>query len=79
MNHIRNLFLASLLLASFSCAEQKPSTVGSTSDVERRVEKLLSQMTLAEKIGQMNQVSAGGNVSNYADALRKGQIGSPGT
>ena len=76
MNHIRNLFLASLLLASFSCAEQKPSTVGSTPDVERRVEKLLSQMTLAEKIGQMNQVSAGGNVSNYADALRKGQIGS---
>ena len=33
-------------------------------------------MTLAEKIGQMNQVSAGGDVSNYADALRKGQIGS---
>jgi beta-glucosidase len=33
-------------------------------------------MTLAEKIGQMNQVSAGGDVANYADALRKGQIGS---
>ncbi|MBQ6761143.1 MAG: glycoside hydrolase family 3 C-terminal domain-containing protein, partial [Bacteroidales bacterium] len=27
-------------------------------------------------IGQMNQVSAGGEVANYADALRKGQIGS---
>jgi beta-glucosidase len=76
MNHIRNLFLASLLLASFSCAEHKPSTVGSTADVERRVEQILSRMTLAEKIGQMNQVSAGGEVSNYADALRKGQIGS---
>ena len=76
MNHIRNLILASLVVASLSCAERKPSTVGSTPDVERRVEQLLSQMTLAEKIGQMNQVSAGGNVSNYADALRKGQIGS---
>ena len=76
MNHIRNLILASLVVASLSCAERKPSTVGSTPDVERRVEQFLSQMTLAEKIGQMNQVSAGGNVSNYADALRKGQIGS---
>ena len=76
MNHIRNLFLASLLVASLSCAERKPSTVGATPEVERRVDQLLSRMTLAEKIGQMNQVSAGGDVSNYADALRKGQIGS---
>ena len=76
MNHIRNLFLASLVVASFSCAENKPSTIGTSPEVERRVEKLLSQMTLAEKIGQMNQVSAGGEVANYADALRKGQIGS---
>ena len=76
MNHIRNLFLASLVVASLSCTERKPSTVGATPEVERRVEQLLSKMTLAEKIGQMNQVSAGGNVSNYADALRKGQIGS---
>ena len=76
MNHIRNLFLASLVVASFSCAEKKPSTIGTSPEVERRVEKLLSQMTLAEKIGQMNQVSAGGEVANYADALRKGQIGS---
>ena len=76
MNHIRNLFLASLLVASLSCTERKPSTVGASPEVERRVESLLSRMTLAEKIGQMNQVSAGGDVSNYADALRKGQIGS---
>ena len=76
MNHIRNLLLASLVVASLSCTERKPTTVGTTPEVERRVEKLLSQMTLAEKIGQMNQVSAGGNVANYADALRKGQIGS---
>jgi len=76
MNPVRNLFLASLVVASLSCTERKPSTVGTTPEVERRVEKLLSQMTLAEKIGQMNQVSAGGEVANYADALRKGQIGS---
>ena len=76
MNIIRNLLLASLVVASFSCAERKPSTIGSSPDVESRVEKILSQMTLAEKIGQMNQVSAGGDVANYAEALRQGQIGS---
>ena len=54
MKQIRNLFLAALAVVSVSCAERKPSTVGSTPEVERRVEKLLSQMTLAEKIGQMN-------------------------
>ena len=68
------LFSACLLAA---CGRpQQPSTVGTTPEVEQRVEKILSQMTLAEKIGQMNQVSAGGDVSNYAEALRKGQIGS---
>ena len=76
MKHIRNLCLVAILGVALSCQERKPSTVGATAEVESRVEKLLSQMTLSEKIGQMNQVSAGGDVSNYADALRKGQIGS---
>ena len=76
MKSIRNLYLSALVLLLFSCSGQQGTTVGSTPEVEKRVEKLLSQMTLAEKIGQMNQVSAGGDVSNYADALRKGQIGS---
>ena len=76
MKSIRILFVASLLAATFSCTERKPSTVGASPEVERRVDQLLSRMTLAEKIGQMNQVSAGGEVANYADALRKGQIGS---
>ena len=78
MNHrTRILALAALLALAASCGQpQKPSTVGTTPEVERRVEQLLSQMTLAEKVGQMNQVSAGGPVSNYADALRAGQIGS---
>ena len=76
MKPIRILFLASLLAATVSCTGRKPSTVGASPEVERRVDQLLSRMTLAEKIGQMNQVSAGGEVSNYADALRKGQIGS---
>ncbi len=65
-----------VLAAVVSCQERKATTVGSTPEIERRVDQLLSKMTLAEKIGQMNQVSAGGEVANYADALRKGQVGS---
>ena len=75
MKHTRILMLA-VLAAVVSCQERKTTTVGSTAEIEQRVERLLSRMTLAEKIGQMNQVSAGGDVANYADALRKGQIGS---
>ena len=74
---IRNLFLAAACLAAAACGGSKrPSTVGTTPEVERRVEQLLAQMTLAEKIGQMNQVSADGGVENYAEAVRRGQIGS---
>ena len=59
-----------------SCGGGQVSTVGSDQETEKRIESILSRMTLAEKIGQMNQVSAGGDVASYAEALRKGQIGS---
>ena len=77
MKTYRNLLPVVLGLALVACQTPKaPSTVGSTPAVEKRVEHLLSQMTLAEKIGQMNQVSAGGDVAHYAESLRKGQVGS---
>ena len=64
------------LLAAAACSGPAVSTVGSSPEVEKRADAILAQMTLSEKIGQMNQVSAGGEVSNYADAVRKGQVGS---
>ena len=67
------ILLAALLAG---CTERKVPAAGTDPAVERRVDKLLGQMTLAEKIGQMNQVSAGGDVASYAESLRKGQIGS---
>ena len=77
MNCIKYLFLSASVVLAAGCAQQKTaSTIGADANVEARVERLLSKMTLAEKIGQMNQVSAGGDVSNYADAIRKGQVGS---
>ena len=75
MKLTRILFLAALLCV-FSCTRKASSSTGAGPDVEKRVESILSRMTLQEKIGQMNQVSVGGDVANYADALRGGQIGS---
>ena len=75
MNYSRILLFALLVLAT-ACSGPQESSLGSDNETERRIDKLLSQMTLAEKIGQMNQVSVGGEISNYSEALRKGQIGS---
>lgn len=77
MKVFRSFVLVSFVTVLFSCQSGKTaSTIGSDPAIESRVEKLLSQMTLAEKIGQMNQISAGGAVSDYAESLRNGQIGS---
>ena len=62
------LFLTLAVLA-ISCGRK-------VSDVDKKVNDLLSQMTLQEKIGQMNQISVGGDVSNFAGAIRDGQVGS---
>ncbi len=69
------IFILALLVVA-SCAREEATSVGTTPEVEARVDGLLKQMTLAEKIGQMNQVSVGGDVANYADAVVKGRIGS---
>ncbi len=55
--------LACILLAG--CAEKD--------DIERKVDELLSKMTLREKIGQMHQVSGG---ADLAEAAANGEIGS---
>ena len=54
MRYTRNLILALVLLLAVACTGQKSTTVGSTTDIEKRIDKLLSRMTLSEKIGQMN-------------------------
>lgn len=46
------------------------------SDVEARVDSLLTQMTLQEKIGQLNQLSGYGYHPSMAGAVRAGNVGS---
>ena len=64
---IKRLLL--LIVAMTSCT----FVMAQNSDIDQRVEELLQQMTLEEKIGQMNQLSAG---YQAIDAIANGQVGS---
>lgn len=64
---------AVLLLGMASCV-QKPENPEAA--IEQKVDALLSQMTLEEKIGQMNQISSYGNIEDMTELIKKGEIGS---
>ena len=77
MRSMRILLPVLVLVLTVSCRPREVhTTVNAGAEVERQIDQLLAKMTLAEKIGQMNQVSAGGDVSRYAESLRNGQVGS---
>ena len=70
MRIITSAFLAVSLMA---CSEK--SNINKDSDIESRVESLLSQMTMEEKLGQMNQLSPW-DFEELAARVRKGEVGS---
>ncbi|HEU0252293.1 MAG TPA: glycoside hydrolase family 3 N-terminal domain-containing protein [Pyrinomonadaceae bacterium] len=62
-----------LLLSTVASNSQRPQ------NVEQRVNSLLAQMTLAEKLGQLQQLDGEGNGNfrpEHLDLIRKGQLGS---
>lgn len=61
---------ALFLAASFSSVAQTPDPV------EEKVESLLQQMTIQEKIGQLNQLSISGFNQPTAGQVRAGMVGS---
>ena len=63
------LMVAVALLATATCMWAQPTE-------DERVEALLQQMTLQEKIGQLNQLSVGGFDHNAAGMMRAGMVGS---
>lgn len=70
---MKNIFLSGVAVwLAFACSS--PSSTKSD-DIERRVDSLLSVMTLEEKLGQMNQVSPG-DFEELAAQIRRGEIGS---
>lgn len=74
MRHIK-FFAAGLLTlctaASLSAQEPKRGDVD-----EARIEELVSRMTLAQKIGQMNQLTGTGMSAGMPEAVRSGRVGS---
>ncbi|MCD8184725.1 MAG: beta-glucosidase BglX [Bacteroides sp.] len=66
---------ACLLLLPFVSCTQKANDKGDAV-TEKKIETLLSKMTLEEKLGQMNQVSSYGNIEDMSGLIRKGEVGS---
>lgn len=63
---IKNIIVCVVvLLMTMGCATR--------SEVDKKVDDLLSQMTLREKVGQMNQLSGG---AWLAETAAKGEVGS---
>ncbi|MDL2255994.1 beta-glucosidase BglX [Parabacteroides sp. OttesenSCG-928-K15] len=73
MKNIKVLSLSLLLVSFVSCQKGQESKDKTT---ETNVEALLAQMTLEEKIGQMNQISPWGEPTQIAELVRKGEVGS---
>lgn len=74
-------FLAHFLLinSAFVSAQQKARPTSKQGDIERKVNALLAQMTLAEKLGQLQQLDgeANGNYRpEHLELARKGLLGS---
>ncbi len=59
----------------WSCTQQQ---TGTDRETEKKISRLISQMTLEEKMGQMNQISASnmGVDQRLAEAIKNGQVGS---
>ncbi|MDR2927917.1 MAG: beta-glucosidase BglX [Cytophagaceae bacterium] len=74
VNFIRTLFFA-FVLVFLACDATKPSTAKDP-ETEAKIDNLLMQMTLEEKIGQMNQLSFWGINDDVKEAVRSGSIGS---
>lgn len=66
---------ACLLLLPFASCTQVANNKGDAA-TEKKVEALLSRMTLEEKIGQMNQISSYGNIEDMSGLIKKGEVGS---
>jgi beta-glucosidase len=68
-----SIFLSVLIFATVSSHSQRPP------NVEQRVNALLSQMTLAEKLGQLQQLDGESNGNfrpEHLELIRKGLLGS---
>ena len=91
MKYSIQIFIGTLLLFLTACGDKgatssDDSSTNAASQFDKKVDSILSLMTLEEKIGQMNQyngfwnvtgpVPEGGDAAKKYDHLRKGYVGS---
>ncbi len=65
----RTAILVMLFSAIFSYGQKN-------SETEKKIDKLMSKMTIDEKIGQLNQLSGEGLSQNIVDQVKNGSVGS---
>jgi beta-glucosidase len=75
-NFVRNLLVVALAVLMIPLTAGSSDTRPDEHAVRQRVDALLKQMTLEEKIGQLNQLFAFGPPERFEDAVAKGQLGS---
>ena len=65
----KGVLIFAVALALTSCSKPKDS-------IEEKIDHLISQMTLQEKIGQMNQLTGLGLAEDMQDKIKAGKVGS---
>src|SRR5271169_421222 len=82
MRILRILLVCFVLLGVAAAQSASPTAWGNDPQIESRIESLLKQMTLEEKIGQLVTYSAGAPTgpgtgrNDYKEMIAKGQLGS---
>lgn len=72
---IIKIFSACLLLLPFISCTKMVDKEGDTM-IEKKIESLLSRMTLEEKLGQMNQITSYANIEEMSIVIKQGGVGS---
>ena len=68
---VRLLLVVLLGICPVAAQQDSPATTG---DIERRIDALLRQMTLAEKVGQLSQYTSA--TPETLELVRQGRVGS---
>lgn len=71
---LRSLGLLLVVLLAWRVAAQPERAATTADDIERRIDALLQQMTLAEKVGQLSQYTA--FTPQNLEMVRQGRVGS---
>ena len=70
------LFCGLVAIAGLTAITTIPAMAATDAEIEANIDRLLSQMTLDEKVGQLNQLSGTGYSDGMIRDIRAGKIGS---